>query len=97
MIKKTSMNYKIPWNYIGKTGRSFITRKKKHIRNVKSCAKGSNIANHASSNDHRIDFDNASLINTGNYGVRKTLESWHTTNKAENNSCPLPRQHYILF
>ena len=53
-----------------------------------------NIANHAWSNDHRIDFNNVSVIDTGNYCIRKTLESWHTaaTNKADNNSCPLPRQ-----
>ena len=82
------------WNYISETGRSFITRQMEHIRDVQSCAKGSNIARHAWSNDHRIDFDNASVINTGNYRVRKTLESWHTaaTNKADKNSCTLPRQ-----
>ena len=51
------------------------------------------------SNDHRIDFDNASIIDTGNYRIRKTLESWHTaaTNEADNNSCPLSRQYYILL
>ena len=56
--------YKIPcadcgWCYIGETGRCFETRKKEHIRNVKTCANGSNIAKHAWSFDHRIDFDNS--------------------------------------
>ena len=53
--------YKIPcancgWCYIGETGRCFETRKKEHIRNVKTCANGSNIVKHAWSFDHRIDF-----------------------------------------
>ena len=59
--------YKIPcadcdWCYVGETGRCFETRKKEHIRNVKTCANGSNIAKHAWSFDHRIDFDNSSVI-----------------------------------
>ena len=59
--------YKIPcadcgWCYIDETGRCFETRKKEHIRNVKICANGSNIAKHAWSFDHRIDFDNSSVI-----------------------------------
>ena len=33
-----------PWNYVGETGRCFETRKKEHMRNVKSFARGSNIA-----------------------------------------------------
>ena len=34
------------------------------------------IANHTwSNNDHRIYFDNASIIDTGNYRIRKILES----------------------
>ena len=46
-----------------------------------------------------IDFDNACVIDKGNYRVRKTLESWHTakTVDAENNSKPLPRQYSILL
>ena len=44
--------YKIPyadcdWCYVGETGRCFETRKKEHIRKVKTCANGSNIAKHA--------------------------------------------------
>ena len=44
------------WSYVGETGRAFITRRKEHERNVKKCKSGSNIANHAWANDHRIDF-----------------------------------------
>ena len=63
--------YNIPcfdcsWSYVGETGRSFQTRKKEHIRNVKNCKKGSNI-------DLLIDFKNGLVID--NYWTRKTLES----------------------
>ena len=59
----------------------------------------SNIANHAWKNDHSIDFNNACVIDKGNYRVRKTLESWHTANtvNTDNNSKPLPRQYSILL
>ena len=95
--------YKIPckdcsWNYIGETGRCFQTRKKEHKRNLKNFSSGSNVANHAWKNNHCIDFDNACVIDKGDYRVRKTLESWHTakTVDADNNSKPLPRQYSIL-
>ena len=80
-------------------GRAFNTRRKEHIRNVKTAAKGSRIANHAWSHDHSIDFNNASVIDKGNFRIRKTLESWHSmvTPNADNNSCPLPGQYNILF
>lgn len=96
--------YKIPcadcgWCYIGETGRCFETRKKEHIRNVKICANGSNIAKHAWSFDHHIDFDNSSVIDKGSFRIRKTLEAWHTsaTEHADNNSKPIPNQYCILF
>ncbi len=49
--------YNIPcsdcsWSYVGETGRSFGTRKKEHIRNVKKHKEGSNIAKHAWDMDH---------------------------------------------
>ena len=52
--------------------------------------KGSNIANHAWTNDHTdhtIDFENGKVIDRGNFRIRKTLESWHTTitNEVDNN------------
>ena len=77
-----------PCNYIGEPGRCFKTRRKEHQRNLKNYATGSNVANHAWQNNHSIDFDNACVIDKGNYRVRKTLESWHTakTVDAENNS-----------
>ena len=96
---QTNVVYKIPcndcnWSYIGETGRN--TRKKEHIRNVKYCNKGSNVANHAWMNDHQIDFENAIAIDKGDHRVRKTLESWHTamTTEADNNARSLPRQFY---
>ena len=65
---QSNVVYKIPcancsWCYIGETGRAFNTRRKEHIRNVKTAAKGSRIANHAWSHDHSIDFNNASVLN----------------------------------
>ena len=41
----------------GEAGISFTTHKKEHIRSVKLCKKGSNVAQHAWNNDHRIDFN----------------------------------------
>ena len=58
------------WNYIGETGRAFNTRKKEHVRNVKQFKDGSNIAKHAWSNDHKIDFENSKIIDKGNYRHR---------------------------
>ena len=59
--QRTNVIYSIPcsdcpWSYVGETGRSFQTRKKEHIRNVKRCKKGSNIAKHAWDHYHKIDF-----------------------------------------
>ena len=50
-------------------------------------------------NNHSIDFDGATVIDKGNYRVRRTLESWHTakTVGADNNSKPLSRQYSILL
>ena len=55
------MVYKIPcadcdWYYVGETGRCFETSKNEHIRNVKTCANGSNIAKHAWSVNHSADL-----------------------------------------
>ena len=33
---------------------------------------------HVWQNNHFIDFDNACVIDKGNYHISKTLESWHT-------------------
>ena len=47
-----------PWSYIGETKRSFTTRRKEHMRNLKHCTKGSNVAKHAWTFNHDIDFNN---------------------------------------
>ena len=103
-VDQCNVVYKIPcttcsWSYIGETRRSFSTREKEHTRNVKLCTKGSNVANHAWSKNHQIDFENASIIDKSNHRHLKTLESWHTakTVDADNNSCPLPNQYRILL
>ena len=101
--QRTNVVYNIPcsdcpWSYVGETGRSFETRKKEHIRSVKNCKKGSNIAKHAWDLNHRIDFNNGKVIDSGNYRTRKTLESWHTAviTNSDNNSKPLPKQYATL-
>ena len=101
---QTNVVYKIPcadcsWSYIGETGMCFSRRKKEHIRNVKLCKTASNIAAHAWRNNHSVDFNNARVTDKGNFRIRKTLESWHTTytNGAHNNSKPLPKQYSILL
>ena len=88
-----------PWSYVGETGRCFETRRKEHVRNVKSYARGSNIAKHAWSANHSIDFNNSQVIDKGSSRIRKTLESWHTASidHADNNSRPLPNQYSILL
>ena len=58
--------------------KTFNTRKKEHLRNVKTAAKGSRIANHVWANSHAIDFDNASIIDKGGFRTRKILEAWHS-------------------
>ena len=45
-----------PWSYIGETKRSFTTRRKEHMRNIKHCTKGSDVTKHAWTFDHVIDF-----------------------------------------
>ena len=99
MESQTNVVHKFWWCYIGETGRAFNTQKKEYLRNTKTAAKGSRIANHAWSNNHVIDFENASIIDIGTFRTRKTLEAWHTkvTPNADNNSCPLPGQYNILF
>ena len=99
-----NMIYKIPcadcdWCYVGETGRCFETHKKEHIRSVKTCANGSNIAKHAWPFSHRIDFNHSRVIDKGSFRIRKTLEACHTsaTKHAVNNSKPIPHQYSILF
>ena len=88
-----------PWSYIGETKRSFTTRRKEHARNLKQYTKGSNVAKHAWTFNHVIDFNNSKIVDKTNNRSRKTLESWHTakTVGADNNSCRLPRQYHILL
>ena len=83
-----------PWSYVGETRRTFQTRRKEDIRNVKYCKKGSNIAKHAWDHNHKIDFENGKVIDSGNYRTRKTSEYWHTAviTNSDNNSKPLPKQ-----
>ena len=89
---QTNVVYKIPcadcsWCYIGETGRAFNTRRKEHLRNVITAAKGSRIANHAWSHDHSIDFNNASVIDKGSFRTRKNtrIVAFHGDSKCRQN------------
>ena len=53
--------------HVSETGRCFETSKKEHIRNVKTW----NIAKHAWSFDHCINFDNSSVIDKGSFRIRR--------------------------
>jgi hypothetical protein len=70
--EQTSVIYRIncddcSWSYIGETGRAFDHTEKKNVKNVEKHKAGSNIANHAWSYDHKIDFDNGKIIDKANY------------------------------
>ncbi len=69
------------------------------MKNVEKHKAGSNIANHAWSFDHKIDFKNSKIIDKANYRHRATLESCHTalTTNANNNSKHLPEQYRFLL
>ena len=60
---------------------------------------GSDIAKHAWSFNHCIDFINSSVIDKGSFCIRKTLEAWHTSavKHADNNSKPIPNQCHSIF
>ena len=49
--------------------------------------------------DHKIDFENGKVIDSGNYRTRKTLESWHTAliTNSDNYSKPIPKQYATLI
>ncbi len=70
-----------------------------YIKNVELDKSGSNIANHAWANDHKINFDGGKIIDKGTYRHRQTLESWHTacTKGSDNNSKHLPEQYRFLI
>lgn len=76
---------------------SLSTRKKKHMRSVKNCKTGSNIAKHAWSIDHAIDFNSTKVIDRANFRHRGTLESLHTAilTNADNNAKHLPERYSV--
>lgn len=77
-VSQINVVYKIlcadcSWCCISETGRAFNTRRKDHIGNVKTAAKGSKFENHAWSHEHSNDFNNASLIDKGSFRISKTF------------------------
>ena len=60
-----------PWNYIGETKRSFTTRRKEHMRNIKYCTKGSNVAKHAWTFNHVIDLTTLKSLTKRTTGVER--------------------------
>ena len=57
------------WNYMGKPGDAF---KIERGNAMKTCAKGSNMANHYWLNNNSIDFNSACISDKGNHRVSKT-------------------------
>ena len=106
-FKRNHVVYKIPcahcdWCYVGETGRCFETRKKEHMRNVRTYASGSNIAKHAWTFGHRIDFDNSHVIDKSSspFRIRKTTLADHGTlllSSMQTIISSLPSQYYILI
>ena len=68
-------------------------------RNVKQSKSGSNIAKHAWTQDHKINFDECEILDKATYRHRATLESWHTatTVNSDNNAQHLPEQYRFLL
>ena len=101
--KQTNLIYKIncadcSWSYIGETGRAFKTTKKEHKRNVEQFKSGFNIAKHAWTHDHKINFDDCKILDKATYRHRTTLESWHTATtliNSDNNAQHLPEQYRV--
>ena len=63
------------------------TRKKGHERNAEQFKSGSNLAKHAWTQGHKINFDECKILDKATYRHRKTLKSWHTatTFNSDNN------------
>ena len=55
--------------------RTCNTRQKENKRNVEHCEIGSNIANYARTNNHKINLDNGKIIEKRNYHQRRVLIS----------------------
>ena len=94
--------YKIPyadwdWCYVSETGYCFETRKKKHSRNVKTCANGSNIVKHAWSFDHRIDLIFLDILFLLEKLWRLGTLLLPLTKHADNNSKLLPYTSRVSF
>ena len=71
--------YDCDFVYYGQTDRALKTRIKEHERAVSHFDQYSKIAKHAEQYDHRIDFNNASIVNkTKNYRKRLFLEAWYS-------------------
>ena len=88
---------------VGETGRALETRKKEHERNVEQLKSGSNLAKHAWTQGHKINFDECEILDKAAYRHRKTLKSWHTatTFYSDNNAQHLAEQcrndHSFIF
>ena len=81
--KETGVVYSIPCRdcsvqYIGQTGRAFLTRKKEHISSVKNFIREqSALAERSYNLDHRIDWDKASiLLQESREQQQKWEEAW---------------------
>ena len=62
-----------------RTQPGWMTVELKHIRNLKTAAKGSRIANHVWPHEHVSNLTNGSIFDKGNYRLEGvSVETWHT-------------------
>ena len=92
--------YDCDFVYYGQTDKALKTRLKEHERAVSHFDQYSKIAKHAEQYDHRIDFNNASIVNkTKNYRERLFLEAWYSLKdqNAGNDHIEIPDVHKTLL
>ena len=83
-LERRGLVYRIPckdcnWSYVGETSRSLQDRLKEHKRAVRNFSTSSEIANHVLDNDHRIDWDNAGILDRESCHFKRLFkEAWHS-------------------
>ena len=89
--------------YIGETKRSFATRCQEHQRDIGKCDyEKSALSKHAYCNDHRIDWEEATILEReDHYKKRLFLESYHinSISQAMNDkkTCMFPAAYQTIF
>ena len=91
--KETGVVYSIPCKdcdvqYIGQTGRAFLTRKREHISSVRNFkTEKSALAEHSCNLDHRIAWDRASILSKES---REQQGKWEKHGRLQKQTAQLP-------